>query len=468
MTVRKDHALRGDMTVGSPLKKILWFAVPLFIGNIFQQVYNLADTAIAGYTLGDNAIAAIGATSSLYSLLVDFASGMNSGFGIVTAQSFGAKNWGKVRRSIAAMLVLNLALAAVLTAGSLVALRPLMAAMEVPAAIFEDAYAYIFVIFAGLLATVCYNMFAGILRAFGNSRTPLYVLVAACVVNLVLDVLFMVQFQWGVAGAAAATVIAQAFSAVLCGLYLWRVYPHLLPRRGDFRLEGPLVKEMWSTGSAMALMLCVVDLGSVLYQKGINGLGQQLIVAHTAARKLIGMLMMPLGSVATAYSTFVGQNFGAGKMERIRSTMKKVMGLQIAWGLLSCAVIFLLGSGLVVLLTDTEDAAVVENAVFSLRCHFACFPVLGVLLAFRTAMQAMGQKLIPVVSSGFELFIKVAAGLWLIPLYGYVVACVAEPVIWILSTAFLLISYGIKQPLKQREEQDAPDGRRFIREGEAV
>ena len=162
----------------------------------------------------------------------------------MTAQSFGAKNWGKVRRSIAAMLVLNLALAAVLTAGSLVALRPLMAAMEVPAAIFEDAYAYIFVIFAGLLATVCYNMFAGILRAFGNSRTPLYVLVAACVVNLVLDVLFMVQFQWGVAGAAAATVIAQAFSAVLCGLYLWRVYPHLLPRRGDFRLEGPLVKEM--------------------------------------------------------------------------------------------------------------------------------------------------------------------------------------------------------------------------------
>ena len=244
MTVRKDHVLRGDMTVGSPLKKILWFAVPLFIGKIFQQVYNLADTAIAGYTLGDNAIAAIGATSSLYSLLVDFASGMNSGFGIVTAQSFGAKNWGKVRRSIAAMLVLNLALAAVLTAGSLVALRPLMAAMEVPDAIFEDAYAYIFVIFAGLLATVCYNMFVGILRAFGNSRTPLYVLVAACVVNLVLDVLFMVQFQWGVAGAAAATVIAQAFSAVLCGLYLWRVYPHLLPRIGDFRLEGPLVKEM--------------------------------------------------------------------------------------------------------------------------------------------------------------------------------------------------------------------------------
>ena len=311
MTVRKDHALRGDMTVGSPLKKILWFAIPLFIGNIFQQVYNLADTAIAGYTLGDNAIAAIGATSPLYSLLVDFASGMNSGFGIVTAQSFGAKNWGKVRRSIAAMLVLNLALAAVLTAGSLVALRPLMAAMEVPDAIFEDAYAYIFVIFAGLLATVCYNMFAGILRAFGNSRTPLYVLVAACVVNLVLDVLFMVQFQWGVAG--PATVIAQAFSAVLCGLYLWKVYPHLLPRRGDFRLEGPLVKEMWSTGSAMALMLCVVDLGSVLYQKGINGLGQQLIVAHTAARKLIGMLMMPLGSVATAYSTFVGKTLGRAR-----------------------------------------------------------------------------------------------------------------------------------------------------------
>ncbi|MDD2956704.1 MAG: MATE family efflux transporter [Oscillospiraceae bacterium] len=207
----------NDMTSGSPTRLILQFAVPLFIGNIFQQVFTIVDTMIAGYNLGDGAIAAIGATSSLYSLLIDFATGMNSGYGIVVARMFGAKDKEGLKRSIAAMVVLNLAITAVLTGGSLLALRPLMRLLNVPQPIFEDAYLYIAVILGGMASITLYNMFAGILRALGNSKTPLYFLIFSCAANLLMDVLFIVVLGWGVQGAAAATVIAEGGAAILSG-----------------------------------------------------------------------------------------------------------------------------------------------------------------------------------------------------------------------------------------------------------
>lgn len=439
------------MTEGNPLVLILRFAVPLFIGNIFQQIYNLVDTMIAGYNLGDNAIAAIGATSSVFSLLVNFASGMNSGYGIIVAQSFGAKNIKKLKKSIATMAILNTAVTLLLTALSLVFIRPIMRAMNIPDNIFEDAYAYIGVILGGLIATIIYNMFAGIMRSLGNSRTPLYILILSSALNLGMDVLFVVGLKWGVKGAAAATVIAQGVSALWAGVYILKNYPELLPASEHFRPDLALVKQMTSTGFAMAAMICVVDIGSVLYQRAINSLGEVLIVAHTTSRRILGMLMMPLGSIATAYSTFVGQNFGAGKMDRIRQTLKRVMALEVGWGVISCTLILLFGGTVVVLLTDTSDALVVDNAVLSLRTHILCFPALGVLLALRTALQAMGQKLIPVISSGFELAIKIAAGMWLIPAYGYMSACLTEPVIWIVSMTFLIVAFAFKKPLKETQ-----------------
>lgn len=438
--------------MGSPVKWILYFAIPLLIGNIFQQVYNVVDTMIAGYNLGDGAIAAIGATGSIYALLVDFASGLNSGYGIIVAQAFGAQNREKLKRSIAAMMVLNLTITVVLTALSLAFLNPLMHLMNIPDGIFAGAYAYIAIILGGMPATVAYNMFAGIMRAVGNSRTPLCFLVISCVINLGLDSLFIVVLGWGVEGAAAATIIAESCSALFSGVYVFRSYRDILPQKIHLCPELALIREMSSTGFAMALMLCVVDLGSVIYQRAINDLGEVLIVAHTAARKLIGIMMMPLASIATAYSTFTSQNWGAGKAARIRQTLKKVLAMEIGWGLISCVAIFLIGGTAVRLLTGTSNSEIIEKAVLSLRIHFVCYPALGILLALRTSLQAIGRKIIPVVSSSFELAVKVVAGIWLIPMFGYLCVCLAEPVIWTVCALFLIVSYCIQRPFSKTEE----------------
>ena len=443
----------NDMTQGRPLQLILRFALPMLIGNVFQQVYNIVDTMAAGYILGDNAIAAIGATTSLYGLLVNFAMGLNSGCGIVVARSFGAKDRERLKRSVASMIILDAAVTTALTLLSLLFLRRLMAAMNVPAGIFSQAYAYISVIVFGMAMTVLYNLCSGILQALGNSRTPLYFLIFSSLLNLALDLLFVAVFGWGVRGAAAATIAAQAVSGGLCGVYLLHNYRDFLPSFRHFRIEGPLLREMAATGASMAVMLCVVDLGSVFYQRAINDLGSTLITAHTAARKIIGLFMMPLASLATANSTFVSQNWGAGKYRRIRMTLRKVLALQVLWGVFSCVLVWLLGGKAVIWLTNTQSSEVLSNAVFSIRLHFLFYPALGILLAQRTALQAMGEKVIPVCSSSLELLGKLAAGLWLIPRWGYLWVCLTEPIVWSACMLFLALVFLLRSPLKRIEQQ---------------
>ena len=430
-----------DMTTGNPAELILRFAVPLFVGNIFQQIYNVVDTMVAGYNLGDGAIAAIGATSSLYAVLIDLAWGMNSGFGIVISRAFGSKNEQELKKAIASSVVLNTIITVAISVLSLLLLKPLLHGLNVPESIFDDAYIYIAIIIAGMLGTILYNMCAGILRAVGNSQTPLYFLIFSCGLNLSMDCLFIIGLHWGVEGAALATVIAQGTSAVLSGAYLLRRYKELLPGREDFVFDRELLTEMLSTGCSMAAMLSVVNVGSVLYQRAINGLGDTLIVAHTAARKIISLMMLPLSSIASANSTFVGQNKGAGRMDRIKDALKQVMLMEIGWGVFACIVVWLFGGTAIHLLTNTSDPEVLSNAVLSVRIHFLFYPALGVLLALRTALQAMGEKVVPVVSSGFELGGKILAGFVLIPMYGFLCVCFTEPIIWLVCMIFLAVIY---------------------------
>ncbi|MDD2956705.1 MAG: MATE family efflux transporter [Oscillospiraceae bacterium] len=218
-------------------------------------------------------------------------------------------------------------------------------------------------------------------------------------------------------------------------------------------MERSVYLEMASSGFAMATMLCVVDMGSVIYQRAINGLGESLIVAHTAVRRLVGIFMMPLGSIATAYSTFVSQNWGAGKVERVKRSMRSVMAMETGWGLFSASACLLFGSLMARLLTGTTDAYVIGKAVLSLRFHLLCFPALGLLLALRTVLQAMGRKIVPVLSSGFELGVKLLAGLWLIPAFGYIAVCLTEPVIWIICTIFLIAVFGVTKPFDLNREK---------------
>ena len=430
-----------DMTQGNPAKLMLTFAIPLFIGNIFQQIYSMVDTMVAGYTLGDSAIAAIGATSALSSLIVNFAIGLNSGCAIVVTQRFGAHDEPRLRASIAGMMELDAVITGVLTVLSLVFLRPLMHFMNTPETIMEHAYGYIAVLCAGMLATIAYNMFSGILRALGNSRTSLFFLIIASVLNIGLDVLFVSVLGMGVAGAALATVIAQAVSAALCGIYVFRHYRQYWPRRRDFQVSPALLRELVANGLAMALMHCVVDLGSVIFQRANNQLGEAFISAHTAARRIIGIMSQPLSTLSMAASTFIGQNWGAQKLKRIRVALRQALVMEIIWSLVAWILIFILGNFLVQLTTGTSDPQIISNAVMSLRWHLSFFPALGCLFVLRNSMQSMGRPIIPILSSCIELCMKILSAAIAVPSLGFLGTCITEPFTWLVMFLFLGAGY---------------------------
>lgn len=445
MEERRVPAKVRDMTEGSPLRLILAFAVPLFIGNIFQQIYSMVDTMVVGYHLGDSAIAAIGATSSLYSLVINFAGGLNNGYGIVVTQRFGSHNQKEMKQAIAGMMLLDVVVTLLLTALSLTFLRPLMAFMNTPEALFDQSYAYISVICGGMLATMGYNMFASILRAMGNSRSPLYFLTLSCLLNIVLDVLFVMVFEWGISGAAIATVLAQLVSALSCGIFVLRNYREYLPSREDFRVPTSMIATLFSTGFSMALMSSLVDGGSVIFQRANNVLGETFITAHAAARKILMIMIQPQATIAVATSTFVGQNWGAKNGVRVQTGLKRALALEFGWGLFGTAFVWLFGSGLVRFTTGTSDPEIIQSAVLSLRIHFAMFPCLGVLFCLRNAMQAMGQKLAPVLSSCIELAMKILSANLLIPRLGFLGTCITEPITWVLMVLFLIVIYLSKR-----------------------
>lgn len=421
---------------------ILVFAVPLFIGVMFQQAYNMVDTVIAGYGLGDKAVAAIGTTSAIYSFVIYSANGLNSGYGIIMAKIFGSRDFGKMRRAVAVMVMLNLLTALIFTAIVLPLLGPFLQWMDIPEDIFGQAYRYIFIIFAGVFMTICYNMCAGFLSAVGNSRFSLYFLILSSCLNSVLDAVFILRIKMGVEGAALATVLATAVSVVASSIYIGKEYREFLPGRGDWRQQKKLVWEMFSTGFSMAMMNSAVSVGCILLQKSINQLGAALLTAHTASRRIYELLMMPLSTLATANATFVSQNYGARQMRRIRDTLKKVMCMELAWSVFSCVVSVFAGKWLVHMLLGTDDEYIISNAALCLNFSTFFFFPLGVLFVMRMAMQSMGYRVAPIVSSVIELAVKGLAGSFVIPRVGYFGVACTEPVVWVLCMAFLLAVYA--------------------------
>ena len=441
MTYDKSRARTLDMTEGEPIRLILAFALPLLLGNIFQQIYTVVDTMAVGYVIGDSAISAIGATSAIYSLIITFANGLNSGFAIVVTQAFGAKNAEKLRRSIVGIFILNAASTLILTVLSCTLLVPLLNFMNTPETIFADAYSYVLVLFIGLFSTVGYNMFSGLLRAVGDSRTPLYHLIFAGVVNVILDLPLVII--WDVTGAALATVVAQVLSAILCAVSFFKRCRDMVPSREDIRINKELLFELITSGLAMALMMCVVSVGSVIFQRANNLLGEDIIAAHSSSHKIFTIFLQPISALAAALSTFISQNYGAKKHDRIKFALTRAMALQTAWGVLSCALVYLTGGTLIRLLTATENEFIVSNAVMSMRICLPFFPILGALQCLRTAMQSMGCKTAPVMSSCVEVLMKLVGATFLVPAYGYLGSCVTEPMTWTAMLAFLLVAYFI-------------------------
>ena len=430
-----------DMTTGPVRKTLLLFALPILCSNLLQHFYNLVDTTLAGNIYGERALAAIGASSSIYALLVTLASGMNGGFELVLARAFGSHDEEKYRCAVCTMLVLNLATSVCIGALSCALIRPILRLMNTPQDIFSEAARYITIILAGLPITALYNMEASLMRSLGNSRTPLLFLMLASLANIVLDLAAIVLLDWGVAGLAAATMLSQLISAVLCFLYIRRRYPELHFTRAHARPRAALYREMFCTGLSMALMSSIFSIGSVCVQSAINNLGTLTITAHTAARKLTEFMCMPQVAIAQAQATFVSQNYGAGRISRCRQGWQAnlLLGTVVTLAVVLIGAIF--GEALIRAISGSQNAQVLSNGLMYLRIETAGFPILVVLQATRMFMQGVGKKIVPIISSSIELIGKLLFTWIFIPRLGYLGVCLSEPILWVACTLFLVGSY---------------------------
>ena len=323
-TMGRGRGRQVDLLHGPIFRNLLLFAIPIFISNLFQQLYNAADAMIVGNVLGDTSLAAVGACASIYELLVGFGLGIGNGLAIVTARAYGAQDPDKVKKTVAGSMVIGLVASALITIFGLLFLRPLLQALDTPPEILDEAYSYIIEIARFVVVMFAYNLCAALLRAVGNSVMPLVFLIFSSCLNVGLDYWFVAGLEMGVRGAAVATVLSQALSVALCIVYILRYAKHLVPSRRHFRLEKGLYRELITQGLSMGLMSSIVSAGSVILQYGINGLGTLVIAGHTAARKLFTFTDMPVIAMATAGSTFVSQNRGADKPDRIRKGMKQI------------------------------------------------------------------------------------------------------------------------------------------------
>lgn len=435
-----------NMTKGSVLKIMLSFGFPILLGNLFQQFYNFADLIIVSRNIGVEALEGVGATTSLSELIIVFINGLTNGFSIIIAQFFGAGDEKNVRRSVAATVTISVIFTVIMTALSLFVIRDVLALLHTPDTVMDNAYDYISVLLMGLIFTMAYNMFANILRAIGNSTAPLVFLIISTILNISMDLLFVVVIPLGIRGAALATVLAQFISAFLCFIYIMKKCPEIHLSKKDFSFDKNLLGKMLSTGLSMAMMLAVVSLGSVILQSGINGLGDATIAAHIAARKVISLFMMPIAVIGSACATFTSQNYGAGNMDRVFEGVKKGMLLGILWCTISLLLLFPFTKQFVLLIINKEDAGnlfLIETATKYVRISVPCFYVLILLIVLRNALQGMGRRVVPIIVSATELTGKIVAIRLLVPRLGYLGVCITEPIIWAFDGIFVLIVYII-------------------------
>ena len=440
-----------NMTEGNILKNLIYFAVPVLIGNVFQQLYNVADTAIIRNILGDNALASVGASTPVYNLMIGFANGLTNGFAIIIARYFGADNEREMRKSVSLTYILSAIIAVILTLSGIAFLHPLMKSLKTPDEIIGDTESYMRIIMMFSAVTIAYNMLAGMMRAIGNSKAPLYFLVISTFVNIGLDILFVKGFEMGVAGAAYATVISQGVSVILCFIYVMKKCNFLIFRKTDLIFDRELLSDLASTGLSMGLMYAIVSVGSVILQGAVNSLGTSTITAHTAARKIDDIFMLPLSTASMSASTFTSQNFGAGKMDRVKKGIKYSILIAFAWSAFSVLVVLLFRRPLIVALTGTTDKTVISTASQYIIWNVSFFFVLSVLIILRSSLQGVGRKLVPVSGSVMELLLKVLASLVIAPQLGYFGICILEPVIWLVCSLMVIADYIVF--IRQQEKK---------------
>jgi putative MATE family efflux protein len=433
--------MKTDLLSGNILKSLLVFAIPMFLSNIFQNLYNTADMVIVGHFLGETSLASIGACAVIFELLIGFAMGVGGGFGIVVARSYGAGDQDLLKRAVAAAVVIGMLLTFFISVTASLFMMPLLKLINIPANIIDTAYSYISVLIIFAVVLFTYNFCAGLLRAIGNSTMPLFFLVISSLLNIVFDILFITSFNMGVRGAAVATVAAQGISTALCLVYIITKCPILIPHKKHFRYDAALYRELAAQGFSMGFMMSIVTLGSVVLQRAINGLGYLVIAGHIAARKLNFLCMIPIPTIAIALSTFVSQNKGADQLDRIRKAVRYGNFIAVIWGAFITVVLMFFSRILIRLLSGSNESIVIENGARYLMMNSPFYMVLGMLLNFRHSLQGIGKKIVPVISSVIELTGKVTFAFLLIPYLGYFAVIICEPIIWCIMFIQLLYSF---------------------------
>lgn len=433
--------MTNDLTTGKPMKLIIGFTIPILIGNIVQQFYYVIDSIIVGQYLGVNALAAVGSTNSLTFLVTGWIMGMTGGFAIIVAQRYGAGDTKGVRHYTAISYYLCIIMAVIMTVGLVLGNSPILKLMNTPPEIFEDTRDYIKIIYYGLPVTIAYNMFSSVLRALGDSKTPLYFLALSSVVNIILDLLFISEFSMGVKGAGYATVISQVLSAFLCLIHIIRKYPILKITKEDVCFPWKSVRKLMGMGAPMGLQFSITAIGTMIVQVALNGLGPSYIAAFSACGKIQNIITQPFSSLGASMATYVGQNTGAGRMDRVKQGVRADFILTLICSAFSMVAVLIFGDSLVKLFVTEDVNLILQKARIYFNAVAGFYPALGLIFIYRNTLQGLGDGLLPMLGGIFELLARGLVVVLLAKPFGYVGICFANPVAWISALIPIIPTY---------------------------
>lgn len=443
-----------DMTTGSTTKRIVLFAIPLLLGNLLQQVYSMVDTVVVGRFVGYQALASVGVTVEVISLLLGLALGMSNGVSVITAQFFGARQTDRVRKSVAMGLLLCGATSIVIGVVGVLCARPIYTLLGTPADIIDGAVLYTTIMFVGAPATLLYNYVSAVLRAFGDSKTPLIGLAIASLVNIVLDLLFVVVFHWDIAGVGLATLISQLLAGVFCSVYAMKKLPILKFQKSDFVWDKGLVASQLGVGIPLAFQQSVLAVGRLSMQAVLNTLGTLTIAAYTVVSRIDMFLYSCMSAFGIATTTYAAQNFGAGRIDRIDRGVKGacVVTVTICIGFTALANLFALP--IIGAFVGAQEQAVVQMGVQYIRLATPFYPLLGIIFVMHSAEQGIGKAVYAMLASFVELVARPAAAILFTASFGYAGFCFANPAAWGSAFLMIFISYHLIIGKMKRQIKD--------------
>lgn len=432
-----------DMTKGNPFSLILKFLLPVFIGNVFQQLYNSVDAIIVGRCVGNQGLAAVGATSTIMFLIIGFMQGMTAGVAVLPSQKYGAGDWKAMRTAVVSGTVITVIVTIFVTILSATQMRRLLHLMNTPEDIFEQAYSYIIIISVGMATNVLYNLLASYLRAVGNSKVPLYFLIISALSNVFLDLLFVAGFHMGVAGAAWATILAQGLSGVLCLVYIWKKVPLLVPKRDEWKFEWGYGKSQLAVGLPMALQYSITAIGTIMIQSVLNQFGSLVVAAYTAASKLEQLFTQFFPAMGVTMATYAAQNTGKGDVDRIRRGVGRANVITLAYAIVAAAALnLLMPYGIRFFISENLQETLPYVRTYIMICSLFFFP-LGEIFVFRHTLQGCGFGFIPMLGGVVELVSRAVMAMIAGSLMSYEGVCGGNASAWLMAAIFFAAAYFI-------------------------